>query len=67
MLTVNGKSCEYRGGQTLKEYLLALGHNTDCIAVECNQEIIPKREYEQYILKDGDVLEIVSYMGGGQF
>ncbi|MFR9001162.1 MAG: sulfur carrier protein ThiS [Anaerobutyricum soehngenii] len=27
--------------------------------------IIPKEQYDQTILKDGDEVEIVSFMGGG--
>ena len=30
-----------------------------------NLEIIPKERYAQTILKDGDEVEIVSFMGGG--
>jgi sulfur carrier protein len=35
------------------------------IAVEYNEEIISKEQYERIILKEGDVLEIVRFMGGG--
>lgn len=28
-------------------------------------EIVPKRVYGETVLKDGDVLEIVSFVGGG--
>ena len=35
------------------------------IAVELNEEILPKTEYVSTVLKDGDVMEIVSFMGGG--
>ena len=41
------------------------GYQKNRIAVECNGEILPKVEYEQKILQDGDVLEIVSFVGGG--
>ena len=30
-----------------------------------NEEILPKTEYVSTVLKDGDVMEIVSFMGGG--
>ncbi|MEF2734888.1 MAG: sulfur carrier protein ThiS [Blautia sp.] len=35
------------------------------MAVERNGEIIPKSKYEETLLSDGDVLEIVSFVGGG--
>ena len=35
------------------------------IAVERNGEIVPRRTYGETVLQDGDVLEIVSFVGGG--
>ena len=35
------------------------------IAVELNGEIIPGSQYGKMRLKDGDVLEVVSFVGGG--
>ncbi len=35
------------------------------IAVECNGEIIPKSQYAEAPLKDGDKLEVVGAVGGG--
>jgi sulfur carrier protein len=35
------------------------------IAVECNGEIVPKSQYAQSVLKDGDKLEVVGAVGGG--
>ena len=32
---------------------------------ELNEEIIPKERYQEIILKDNDVLEVLSFMGGG--
>ena len=41
------------------------GYQMGRIAVECNGEIVPKAVYGEKILKDGDVLEVVSFVGGG--
>ncbi|MDE2118572.1 MAG: sulfur carrier protein ThiS [Betaproteobacteria bacterium] len=35
------------------------------IAVECNGEIIPRGQFDQHLLADGDRLEIVAAVGGG--
>jgi sulfur carrier protein len=35
------------------------------IAVECNGEIVPKSQYAQAIVQDGDKLEVVGAVGGG--
>jgi len=35
------------------------------IAVECNGEIIPRGQFDQHLLNEGDKLEIVVAVGGG--
>ena len=35
------------------------------VAVEKNGEIVPKAEYSDTVLKNGDSIEIVSFVGGG--
>ena len=37
------------------------------VAVEYNGSIVPKNQYEEKILTDGDVIEVVSFVGGGWF
>lgn len=64
MVTINGTPVE-ADGLRLTEYLENEGLMAKRIAVELNEEILPKAEYEDCVLKDGDVLEIVSFVGGG--
>ena len=64
MVKINGQK-EAVGGMKLDEYLLAHGYEQNRIAIECNEEILPKSRYEEKILRDGDVLEIVNFVGGG--
>jgi sulfur carrier protein len=35
------------------------------IAVEVNMELIPREDHAQHILRDGDELEVVKFVGGG--
>jgi len=35
------------------------------IAVERNEEIVPKAKYAETVLADGDVVEVVNFVGGG--
>ena len=65
MFTVNGTKKELPGVFSVKEYLEQNGYIISQIAVELNEEILPKTEYASTVLKDGDVMEIVSFMGGG--
>ena len=53
------------GGNLSSQYLKSADYNPKRIAVERNGEIIPKSKYEETLLSDGDVLEIVSFVGGG--
>lgn len=64
MVQINGEQKDVQG-MNLITYLEQEGYQKNRIAVECNGEILPKAEYEQKILQDGDVLEIVSFVGGG--
>ena len=65
MFTVNGTKKELPGVFSVKEYLEQNGYVISQIAVELNEEILPKTQYVSTVLKDGDVMEIVSFMGGG--
>ena len=65
MFTVNGTKKELQGVFSVKEYLEQNGYVISQIAVELNEEILPKTEYVSTVLKDGDVMEMVSFMGGG--
>jgi sulfur carrier protein len=35
------------------------------VAVELNRAIVPKRKHTETVLADGDILEIVHFVGGG--
>lgn len=64
MVRINGQDCE-KAGISVAEYLETENYNVKHIVVEYNLEIIPKEQYAKTILKDGDEVEIVSFMGGG--
>ncbi|MGN0293629.1 MAG: sulfur carrier protein ThiS [Lachnospiraceae bacterium] len=65
MITVNGKELTPEQPVTVAEYLEANQYQVNRIAVELNYEILPKSSYASTVLKDGDILEIVSFVGGG--
>lgn len=64
MVKINGTSLDI-AGKTLSEYLAETDYNPRRIAVERNGEIVPKGQYQEILLRDGDVIEIVSFVGGG--
>ncbi len=64
MVKINGKELNI-GVKTISEYVLEAQYDINRIAVEQNGHIVPKKMYNETIIKDGDVLEIVSFVGGG--
>ena len=62
MVQINGNAKEQYDGKTLEDVLAG---EKSRIAMEVNEEIIPKAKYGEVTLKDGDVVEIVSFVGGG--
>lgn len=64
MVKINGNSLD-AAGQTLAEYLTAANFEPQRIVVERNGEIVPRARYGETVLCDGDVVEIISFMGGG--
>ena len=49
----------------MTEYLSTTKYDKTRIAVEINCEIVPKSTYGSTVLKDGDTVEVVSFVGGG--
>lgn len=64
MIKVNG-NMEDIGEISLSDYLSGTDYEAKRIAVELNGSIVPKVQYADTILKDGDSVEIVSFVGGG--
>lgn len=52
-------------GKTLAEYFQNSDYDVSRIAVELNGQIVRKAQYAETVLKDGDVVEVVSFVGGG--
>jgi sulfur carrier protein len=50
---------------TLAALIESLGMKSDRVAVELNRDIVPRDRWAQTLLKDGDRLEIVHFVGGG--
>lgn len=65
MVKINGKEASDVCGMTISQYLSANNYNPKHIVVELNEEILPKTEYDSTAIADGDVVEILSFMGGG--
>ena len=65
MIKINGKEANEACSMTVSEYLEANNYNPKHIVVELNEQILPKSEYFTTTIADGDVMEVLSFMGGG--
>lgn len=66
IVTVNGETREILEGMTLLELLHELELRPEQVAVERNLHVVPRKEFAGIVLLSGDVLEIVTLVGGGQ-
>ena len=64
-LTINGESRVLAPADTLASLVEQLRMKSDRVAIELNREIVPREQWAQTRLKDGDRLEIVHFVGGG--
>lgn len=64
MVKINGEKLNVEG-ENVAEYLSKSGYDLKRVAVELNGDILPKSQYADTLLKDGDSVEIVSFVGGG--
>jgi thiamine biosynthesis protein ThiS len=64
-LTLNGEARNYHPPLTLFDLLTRMGLDIRKVAVERNEEIVPRSAYAATWLEPGDQLEIVHFIGGG--
>ena len=64
-IDINGTSKTIKGELSVLSLLKLLNLNKNNIAVEINREIINKSNYNAYIIKENDRIEIVNFIGGG--
>jgi len=64
-VTVNGASRDIPTGMTVRELVAHLGLDGGPVAVEKNLQVVPRAEHAHAVLSEGDVIEIVHFVGGG--
>jgi thiamine biosynthesis protein ThiS len=64
-LTINGNETDMKDGLTVTGLIGELEIEPARVAVEINLNIVKKCDFEKHILKDGDAVEIVNFVGGG--
>ena len=64
-VVVNGEAADVLDGTTVRAMIESLGLGRGACAAEVNKELVPRREHETRQLREGDIVEIVSLVGGG--
>ncbi len=64
-IQVNGEERTCHSGSTVEDLLHDLAITTERVAVELNLEILDRAAFAQRFLRDGDRVEVLSFIGGG--
>jgi len=64
-IIINGIKKTYKTSLTLETLLNELDHARKKVAIEVNDEIIPRSQYKNKLVVDGDKIEIINAVGGG--
>lgn len=64
-IRLNGEERRVAPGTTVAALIEELGVPRATVAVEWNRDILPKPRYGETVLRAGDTLEVVQFVGGG--
>jgi len=64
-IRLNGAPRDVDPGTTVERLLRDLELGSTRLAVERNGDVVPKAAHAAAVLQDGDVVEVVRFVGGG--
>ena len=64
-VTINGQPQTLEGELSLADLLAARKLEPVRVAVEVNEELVPRGSFADAVVRDGDRIEIVTFVGGG--
>ena len=64
-IVVNGQAREVSEGTSVEALVAELGLSKAACAAEVNKKLVAKRERASVTLREGDVVEVVTLVGGG--
>jgi thiamine biosynthesis protein ThiS len=62
---LNGEQREVREGISVAELILELRLEPEQVAVELNRKLVRRSVHRETVVRGGDVLEVVTLVGGG--
>ncbi|MBE7720159.1 sulfur carrier protein ThiS [Lacrimispora indolis] len=65
MVMVNGKEQGLSEEILVSELLELMGYQADRVAVEHNGRMVSRSRLSETTIRDGDILEVISFVGGG--
>jgi sulfur carrier protein len=65
LIVVNGEKREFKNSLSIYELLKELKIEDKVMATAVNSMIVKKDRWKEYILKDGDRVEFLTFVGGG--
>lgn len=64
-VSINGEPQQFPDGLTVRELLATRSLDPRYLAVELNRQVVSRANHATIVLKEGDVVEIVTLVGGG--
>jgi thiamine biosynthesis protein ThiS len=64
-IQINGEHREVEGDMSLPELVISLKLKPEQIAIELNQKVVRRAQWESIVLRADDKIEIVHFVGGG--
>jgi sulfur carrier protein len=66
IIQVNGEPQEVKEDMSLSELVASLSLKAEQVAIELNQSVVRRAQWESTSLREGDKVEIVHFVGGGK-
>ena len=64
-IQVNGEAMDLSDGATVSDLIQQMALDGRRLAVEVNEDIVPRSEHRSFTFSDGDRVEVVHAIGGG--
>ena len=64
-ITVNGQLESLKGRLSVADFLAVRQIEPVRVAVEINEDLVPRKTFSETLIRDGDRIEIVTFVGGG--
>ncbi|HEY2974044.1 MAG TPA: sulfur carrier protein ThiS [Pyrinomonadaceae bacterium] len=66
IIQLNGEPQEVKENISLPELVAGLSLKAEQVAIELNQSVVRRAQWESTRLREGDKVEIVHFVGGGK-